>query len=105
VAKPIHERERPCTCDIYAALAAPAWPRRGYYAMASGDVDSPPSPKRSRLSGAASYGTKFNSEWTALFPFSYLHQLWTENKCRSLTCRILCEQVCFRYVSSHVTFL
>jgi len=37
--------------------------------MASGDVESPPSPKRLRLSGAASYGTKFNSEWTALFPF------------------------------------
>ena len=39
------------------------------WTMASKDVESPPSPKRSRLSGATTYGTKFNSEWTAQFPF------------------------------------
>ena len=37
--------------------------------MASEDVKSPPSSKRFRLSGAATYGIKFNSEWTAQYPF------------------------------------
>lgn len=33
------------------------------------DIEDAPSPKRSKVAGAAIYGTKFNSEWTAHFPF------------------------------------
>ena len=31
--------------------------------------DSPPSPKRTKLAGAATYGTKFKLEWMGEFPF------------------------------------
>lgn len=33
------------------------------------DLEAPPSPKRSRVAGAATYGTRFNSEWAHQFPF------------------------------------
>ena len=31
--------------------------------------ESPPSPKRTKLAGAATYGTKFKLEWMGEFPF------------------------------------
>jgi len=52
-------------CAQYAALALLTYT----WTMASESVESPPSPKRFRLSGAATYGTNFNLEWTAQFPF------------------------------------
>jgi len=62
--------------------------------MASGDVESPPSPKRSRLSGAASYGTKFTSEWTGLFPFISKGQ---KDPVYSFYCRVCQKDVSCRH--------